>query len=70
MQRDTDTPTVPGCLLDEKEAAAILAVSRSTLRNWRALKQGPQFVKVGRRAVRYTREAVAAFIAGGKGGVQ
>ncbi len=53
-----------GDLLDEKEAAALLALRVSTLRNWRALRKGPRFVKVGQRLVRYRRADLEAFIAG------
>ena len=52
----------PGDLIDEKETAAILAVATTTLRNWRSLRQGPPFLKVGRRLVRYRRSDVAAFL--------
>lgn len=52
-----------GDLIDEKEAAAILAVATTTLRNWRALRQGPPFLKIGRRLVRYRRGDLAMFIA-------
>jgi predicted DNA-binding transcriptional regulator AlpA len=55
----------PGDLIDEKEAAAILAVAVTTLRNWRALKQGPRYKKLGARMVRYSRAELAAFINGG-----
>lgn len=55
----------PGDLLDENEVAAILAVRVNTIRNWRAIRQGPAFVKIGKRAVRYRRVDVAAFIAAG-----
>lgn len=54
---------VPGDLLDEKEAAACLAIAVTTLRNWRSLDgKGPPFVKVGARLVRYRRSDLAAFI--------
>ena len=36
-------------LLNEKDAAAYLAVAVQTLRNWRSLGKGPPFVYVGRR---------------------
>lgn len=59
----SSTPVIcPGDLLDEKEAAACLKVAVTTLRNWRALKQGPQFPKIGARLVRYRRSDLAAFI--------
>ena len=52
----------PGDLLTEAEAAEIYNVAVATLRNWRALKQGPRFVKIGARCVRYRRADLAAFI--------
>lgn len=54
----------PGDLIDEREAAALLGLAVGTLRNWRALRQGPRFRKIGTRAVRYRRADVAAFISG------
>jgi predicted DNA-binding transcriptional regulator AlpA len=57
-----ETTLGPGDLIDEKEAAAILAVAVTTLRNWRALKQGPRYQKLGSRMVRYSRADLAAFI--------
>lgn len=57
------TLPAPGDLLDEKEAAAILNCGINTLRNWRNLKKGPPFVKIGERMVRYRRADLAAFIA-------
>lgn len=53
----------PGELVDEKEAAAILSIAVTTLRNWRALHRGPKFVKVGSRLVRYQRSALSEFLA-------
>lgn len=55
-----------GDLLDEKEAAVVLALKVATLRNWRALRTGPRYVKVGKRSVRYRRADLEAFIAGGE----
>jgi len=56
----------PGDLVDEIEAAAILATAVATLRNWRALRRGPRFHKIGLRMVRYHRADLLAFIAGEK----
>lgn len=50
-------------LLDEKEAARYLGLSGNTLRNWRAMKQGPATQKIGKRAVRYRFADLEAFIA-------
>lgn len=48
-------------LLTETEAAAILTISPATLRRWRWIEKGPQFVKIG-GAVRYRRADLTAFI--------
>ena len=62
-----ETPTPPSAanpanLLDEHEAAACLNVAVQTLRNWRWKGEGPRFVKVGARLVRYRRGDLAAFV--------
>lgn len=41
--------------MDEKQASKILGVSVQTLRNWRHLRKGPSYMKMG-RAVRYNLE--------------
>ena len=53
----------PGDLLTPEEVASILRTSLSTLANWRSLKQGPRYRKVGGRMVRYFRSDIRAFIA-------
>ena len=53
-------------LLDERELAARLGLSLSTLRNWRVARRGPPFVKLGLRAIRYRPGDVEAFIAAGE----
>lgn len=57
----------PGDLVDEKEAATILGVSRQTLANWRWRNKGPRVRKVGARLVRYYRADLLAFIERGAG---
>lgn len=57
-------PLQSGDLVDEIEAAAILATAVATLRNWRALRRGPRYCKIGLRMVRYHRADLAAFVAG------
>lgn len=51
----------PGDLVDEREAAAILCTAVRTLRNWRALRKGPRYRKIGARMVRYHRDDLAEF---------
>ena len=48
-------------LLNEHEVAATLRVSVATVRRWRLLRQGPQYIKIG-AAVRYRPECVSAFL--------
>ena len=68
---DSETPNgtslQPGDLVDEKEAATILGVSRQTLANWRWRNEGPRARKVGARLVRYHRADLLAFIERGAG---
>jgi predicted DNA-binding transcriptional regulator AlpA len=56
-----DSLPSPGELVDEHEAAAILSTAVRTLRNWRALRKGPRYRKIGARLVRYHRADLAEF---------
>lgn len=58
----------PADLLDENEAATTLNVAVQTLRNWRWKGEGPRYVKVGARLVRYRRSDLAAFVEAGSTG--
>jgi len=51
---------MPEALVNEHEASRLLAVSVSTLRNWRFAGAGPKYYKVG-RAVRYDPADLRAF---------
>lgn len=62
------TPLNPADLLSELEVSASLKISPQTLRNWRAKGEGPRFVKIGKRVVRYRRSDVDAFIETGPSG--
>jgi excisionase family DNA binding protein len=46
----------------DKEAAAYLSVSLSTIRRWRRTSAGPAFFRFG-GVLRYGREALEAFVA-------
>jgi len=35
----------------DREVAELTGLSRRTLQNWRALKKGPPYIKVGRRCL-------------------
>ena len=45
----------------EKEAAKKLGIAVQTLRNWRHIRRGPAYVKLG-RSVRYRTEDILEFI--------
>lgn len=53
--------TDKGQLVNEHEAARILAIEVATLRRWRWSGQGPCFYKIG-AAVRYRADDLAEFI--------
>ena len=48
--------------LTEAEAAEYLGFSKQTLANWRHRRQGPPYVKVGGKAIRYLRADLDAFL--------
>lgn len=53
-------------LLHEAEVAELLGVSRQTLANWRSMRRGVPFVRIGGRSggrIRYKASDVRAFIA-------
>jgi predicted DNA-binding transcriptional regulator AlpA len=50
-------------LLEPSEVAEILGVRPSTLVRWRRLKQGPPYIRVGHRTVRYQQSAITAWMA-------
>jgi hypothetical protein len=47
---------------DEHKTAPIIGVTVRCLQNWRALRKGPRYLKVG-RLVRYPRAEIEAFLA-------
>ncbi|MHC2088754.1 helix-turn-helix transcriptional regulator [Methylobacterium sp. CM6244] len=49
-------------LLNEHQAAALLNVAVKTLRNWRCRGDGPVFVKLGAKSIRYRDHDLADFI--------
>ena len=52
----------PPILLDSREAAKYLTVARQTLAKWRHLGQGPSYVRVGNRDIRYRLSALEAWL--------
>jgi hypothetical protein len=65
-------PTTPaaklaaGCLLTDVELSALLGVSLQTARTWRWKGEGPRYVRIGARCIRYEPDAIRAFIDGDK----
>jgi predicted DNA-binding transcriptional regulator AlpA len=50
----------------EKDVAALLALKPFTLRQWRRKGEGPAFIRVGPRTIRYEASAVEEFIEWGR----
>lgn len=61
----TASSILPGDLLTDREVSALLGISTVTLCNWRSTGTGPRYRKIGKRAVRYLRADVEAFIEAG-----
>ena len=53
----------PQPLLDEKQLAKRLSCSVALTRKWRARKQGPAYIKLGGRLVRYRPADLDIFLA-------
>jgi predicted DNA-binding transcriptional regulator AlpA len=49
-------------LMNDKELAEMLEIGVQTLRNMRARRQGPPYIKIGRRTVRYREADVEKFL--------
>lgn len=64
MPTRAETPPNDDELLTDAEVTALTKIQRNTLANWRATGQGPRFVKLGKRSVRYRRSDLRAFIDG------
>lgn len=54
--------TAPSRLLKPKDVADMLGVSERTLERWRMDGEGPPFVSLTRKTVRYTVRAVEEFV--------
>jgi hypothetical protein len=48
-------------LLNEREAAGVIACSVALMRKWRLFREGPSYVKIG-RLVRYRQDDLNAFL--------
>ena len=49
--------------LTPSEAAQVLGVTEQTLTEWRRHRQGPPYLKLGHKTVRYDRDALEAWLA-------
>ncbi len=49
-------------LINENEAAAFLCYSVRALQNWRVRGGGPEFIKVSKRSIRYSRRDLQNWI--------
>lgn len=52
-------------LLNTKEAGVYLGLSHYTLEKWRSQRIGPDYVRVGSKAIRYRQSDLDAFLEGG-----
>jgi hypothetical protein len=56
-------PPEPGSLLSPAQAGAQLGVRAGTLERWRGTGDGPAFIRLSAKTVRYRREDLEAFVA-------
>lgn len=48
--------------LNETQAAGLMGLKSHTLRKWRQLCIGPDYIRISERCVRYRREDILAFL--------
>lgn len=53
----------PSDLLTTNESSVVIKAAPATMRNWRTLKKGPRWVRVGQKMIRYRYADLEAFIA-------
>lgn len=49
-------------LLDPKQVAGLLGVTEKRLADWRYRGEGPDYLKLGHRTIRYQRTAIDAWL--------
>ncbi len=49
-------------LLNEKQTAERMGIAVQTLRNWRGKFQGPPWIKIGKRLIRYPEAELEQFL--------
>jgi len=49
-------------LLDSSQVARLLRIPKRTVESWRYHRRGPQFVRLSRQCIRYSREDVLAWL--------
>lgn len=54
----------PGQLMAPADAAALLDINAKVLERWRGTGEGPAYVKLSSKTIRYRREDIEAFVAG------
>lgn len=63
FSRATIAASARPALLTPEDVAAQLGVSRKALERWRCTGDGPRFVRLGHKTVRYRMEDVETFVA-------
>jgi len=58
------TPAGGGALLTPADAAKLLSVTDRVLERWRSTGDGPAYIQLSRKTIRYRGHDLAAFIAG------
>jgi hypothetical protein len=63
-QVNSESPNASGTLLTPSQAADILAVKVNVLERWRSTGEGPRFVRLSRKSIRYRAVDLSAFVEG------
>ena len=61
LSRDIPFPTDAEALLNEEQSAAFIGVTRRAMQAWRFSGNGPQYVRISARCIRYRKPDLTAW---------
>ena len=61
LKKDIRIPSDPLALMTEEQAAAFLGVTRRCMQAWRLSGNGPKYVRLSTRCIRYRRAELVSF---------
>lgn len=61
LRKDIPFPSDDDALLNEEQTAAFIGVTRRAMQAWRLSGQGPQYIKISSRCIRYRKRELVTW---------